>query len=43
MESNTFEDVKPILKQKYARLKSKLKKDQPCGCEKKCDKCNKKK
>ena len=41
MEStNTFKDLKPLMKQKYARIKSKLKKKDSCGCNK-CDKCGK--
>lgn len=38
--SNTFKDIKPILKQKYAKLKSKLKKKEKCGCQK-CGACKK--
>lgn len=37
MKSNDFENLKPLMKEKYARLKKKLKKEPKCGCElKKC-------
>lgn len=42
MEANKFKDLKPIMKQKYSRLKSKLKKKGECGCNK-CPACMDKK
>lgn len=33
MKNNDFQNLKPLMKQKYTRLKGKLKKDTKCGCE----------
>lgn len=35
MEKNDFQNVKPILKERYAKLKKKLK-GSDCGCKMKC-------
>lgn len=43
MKSNDFQNLKPLMKQKYAKLKGKLKKEQKCECEPKQCSCGKSK